>query len=184
MTDPLRIPSTYCLRGYPTVDGFTPVYIFFCTTLSMKSNFIKIFSQCASLQSPLTFSSFVYFLPFSIFLFLNIFSTFVYLEPLGFNFLFTNDNFFSGVHRTDEILRKIFYLKAITSKLDGISVFNVEFDNSVTYGNIVSVGVIFLYCGRHIVFLLNIDSFLLLLYKTNNTQLNNKLSFKEKYLAK
>lgn len=89
------------------------------------------------------------------------------------------------VHRADKILRKIFYLKAITSKLDGISVFNVEFDNSVTYGNIVLVGVIFLYCGRHIVFLLNIDCvFFFVLHKTNNTQLNNKLSFKEKYLTK
>lgn len=124
-------------------------------TLSTKSNFIKIFSQCASLHLP--FPLLFVFCHFQSFL--NIFSTFVYLEPLGLNFLFTNDNFFSGVHRTDKILRKIFYLKAITSKLDGISVFNVEFDNSVTYGNIVLVGVIFLYCGRHIVFLLNIDCF-------------------------
>lgn len=154
--------------------------LFFKMTLSVKSNFIKIFSlMCFSL---LTFSSFVYFfLPFSIFL-KYILNLCLYVVPLGLNFLFTNDNSFSGVHRTDKILRKIFYLKAITSKLDGISVFNVEFDNSVTYGNIVLVGVIFLYCSRHIVFLLNIDCFFL--RKTNNTQLNNKLSFKEKYLAK
>lgn len=152
--------------------------LYFYMTLSMKSNFIKIFSQCASFHLPfLLLFIFCHFQSF----FKYIYSTFVYLVPLGLNFLFTNDNFFSGIHWTDKILRKIFYLKAITSKLDGISVFNVEFDNSVTYGNIVLVGVIFLYCGRHIVFLLNIDCFF---YKTNNTQLNNKLSFKEKYLAK
>lgn len=125
-------------------------WIFICVymTLSMKSNFNKIFSQCIFLLTLHSFLLlFIFSLPFSIFFFLE------YILNLCLPRAFRLQTFylpmiisFSGVHR-NKILRKIFYLKAITFKVRWDFCFQRRvfffFDNSVTYGNIVLVGCYF-----------------------------------------